>query len=107
MSSVRPLAIIDGNAHRLLRRIETVRRERIVSGLNKISATVTRLTELMECALNTARLEEVRIVFLPSTCDATDMIQDLASDYAEVNPDHSLQLDLARLPRKIYADGNL
>ena len=102
-----PLAIIDGNAQRILRRTAENIPERAINALGKIRKSVTRLTELMESVLAAARLEEGRIEFSPGPCYLSELIEEIARNYSELYPDHEIVLTIDRLPDQIVADSKL
>ena len=102
-----PLAIIDGNAQRILRRTAENIPERAINALGKIRKSVTRLTELMESVLAAARLEEGRIEFSPGPCNLSELIEEIARNYGELYPDHEIVLTIDRLPDQIIADSKL
>ena len=102
-----PLAVIDGNAQRLLRRHVSVTPERATVALQKIRHSVARLTELMESVLNASRLEEGRISYTPGPCNLLEIIREIGDSYAEVYPDHEIRMDIAGLPGKVIADPSL
>ena len=102
-----PLAIIDGSAQRLLRRLDGLTPERAGQTLQKVRRSVARLTELMESVLNAARLEEGRIVCEPEPCDLKAIIGEICESYAEVYPDHAIEVDVTRLPEQVVADPKL
>lgn len=102
-----PLAIIDGNAQRLARRLPDLAPERSAMALQKVRRAVKRLTELMDSVLNAARLEEGRITFEPETCDLADIVREICDSYAEVYPDHPIRVDIDGLTDRIAADPKL
>ncbi|MGI9417347.1 MAG: ATP-binding protein [Geminicoccaceae bacterium] len=102
-----PLAIIDGNAQRLLRRIDKVTPDKLADVMGKMRVSVHRLTELMESMLSAARLEDGRIEFDPGECDIRTLIEETCSGYRELNRDHQFILDIDRLPAMISADQKL
>lgn len=99
-----PLAIIDGNAHRLLRRHQTMQPGRLEEALGKIRLSVTRLTDLMESVLSAARLESGTIKFEPESCDPAKMIQEVVSNHQEINPGYKLIVDLEQMPAHFTMD---
>ncbi|MGI9502249.1 MAG: ATP-binding protein, partial [Geminicoccaceae bacterium] len=102
-----PLAIIDGNAQRLLRRHSDGLSGRAVKALDTVRRSVTRLTELMESVLAAARLEDGRIDFRPAACSLPELIQETARNYGELYPDHKIVVSIDDLPDRITADGKL
>ncbi|MEZ5932535.1 MAG: HAMP domain-containing sensor histidine kinase [Alphaproteobacteria bacterium] len=102
-----PLAIIDGHAQRMNRRLERLSPDQLREGLIKMRHSVLRLTELMESVLNAARLEEGRIAFAPQACSLIDMLAELCGSYADINMDRHFMLNVAELPESIVADPKL
>jgi signal transduction histidine kinase len=101
-----PLAVIDGNAQRVLRRPDASP-ERLTASMRKVRTSVINLTELMESVLNAARLEEGRIAFEPSDCPLTEMLKELCGSYAELNADRVFHVEFDQLPETIIADRKL
>ena len=102
-----PLAVIDGSAQRIVRKLDKLSPERIAESLQKIRRSVSGLTELMESVLNAARLEEGRISFEPGPCDLAGIVRDISSSYADVNPNYQIYVDIDDLPDQIVADTKL
>lgn len=102
-----PLAVIDGSAQRLIRRLDKLTPERAGDALHKVRRSVARLTELMESVLNAARLEEGRIVYTPEPCDLAAIIGEICESYADVYPDHAIEMDIDGLPDQVIADPKL
>ena len=102
-----PLAVIDGNAQRLIRRHDQVTPDRLKSIIGKIRTSVVRLTDLMESVLSTANLEAGSIKFQPQPCNLIDLIQEVASNYQEVNRDRRIVTDVERLPELFPVDAKL
>jgi len=102
-----PLAVIDGNAQQMLRRLERVEPARLRPNLEKVRISVVRLTELMESVLNASRLEEGRVAFDPGLCDLVDMLLELCGSYSDLNPDRKIHVDIDALPKTITADQKL
>lgn len=102
-----PLAIIDGNAQRIFRRTAESLTDLQHSSLKKIRNAVVRLTDLMESVLSVARLEDGRINLDPKPCSLTDIVQEIAASYGEIDADRKFNLDLSRLPDEIVADHKL
>ncbi len=102
-----PLAIIDGNAQRLARRLPDLTPERSGKALQKVRRAVKRLTELMDSVLNAAHLEEGRITYEPEPCDLAEIVREISDSYADVYPDHPIQVDVSGLSDCIVADPKL
>lgn len=102
-----PLAVVDGNAYRLLRRHQDMPPERLEDALKKIRLSVTRLTDLMESVLSAARLEAGTIKFQPEASNPTKLIQEVVGNHQDVNPSYRLKADLERLPETFVMDAKL
>lgn len=102
-----PLAIIDGSAQRLVRRQGDVTPDRLMSSVNRIRTSVSRLTDLMESVLSAARLENGTIEIDPSPCDICDLVSEVCLNHQEVNPTHHLIADLPGHVGEICVDANL
>ncbi|MGI9505268.1 MAG: sensor histidine kinase [Geminicoccaceae bacterium] len=102
-----PLAIVDGNAYRLLRRHQSMPPERLEDALKKIRLSVTRLTDLMESVLSAARLEAGTIKFEPGANNPARLIQEVIANHLDVNPGYRLNADLERLPETFVMDAKL
>ncbi|MGH1479556.1 MAG: sensor histidine kinase [Geminicoccales bacterium] len=102
-----PLSVIDGNAQRVLRRIETIPRERIASGLEKCRGSVNRLVGLMESVLSSSRLEAGTIEFAPTPCDLFKAVSEATENQQEISSDHQIIVDVDQLPKEVVADVKL
>ena len=102
-----PLSVIDGNAQRMLRRMDRLTPESMTQALNKVRHSVVKLTELMESVLNAARLEEGRIAYTPTACSLPDVLEDLAGSYRDIYGDRDFILSIDELPAEIMADAKL
>ena len=102
-----PLAVIDGHAQRLLRRIEKLDVDQLRKGLNKVRRSVSNLTDLMESVLNAAHLEEGQVEFKPDPCPLHSLLNELCSSYGEINGDRRIILEIDELPDSMMADRRL
>ncbi|MEM7042057.1 MAG: HAMP domain-containing sensor histidine kinase [Pseudomonadota bacterium] len=102
-----PLAVIDGNAQRIMKRRETIAPERLMGGLGKVRVSVRRLTELMESVLSASKLEAGSIEFDPAPCNLVGVIEEVAANYREVNPSYDITADVAKLPERFVIDAKL
>jgi signal transduction histidine kinase len=102
-----PLSVIDGNAQRMIRRMDRLSPERLSEGLTKIRHSVVKLTDLMESVLNAARLEEGRIAYAPEACSLKEVLEDLAGSYRDIYGDRDVILSVDDLPSEILADAKL
>lgn len=102
-----PLAIIDGCAQRLKRRVESLSKDKIDSTLDQVTRAVSRLMHLMESTLTGAQLEAGSIATDIETCDIRALVDEVCSDQQGLSRNHRIMLDLSALPDVIEADGKL
>jgi signal transduction histidine kinase len=102
-----PLAIIDGSAQRILRRLDQLPTERMEIGLTKIRTAVARLTDLMESVLSAARLEAGSIKYEPAPCKMDKLVEDLCHNYQELNSKHKIIANVGKLPPMVHVDVSL
>ncbi len=102
-----PLAIIDGNAQRIMKRQGPIAPERLQNGLHKIRGSVVRLINLMESVLSVSRLEAGNVQFQPQPSDLSEIVEEVCANHREVNSDHELIADVTRLPSQLSIDANL
>jgi signal transduction histidine kinase len=102
-----PLAIIDGNAQRLLRRPENATPDRLQRALGTIRISINRLIGLMESVLSAARLESGQIEICPASMSLPDLLREVGGSYAELHHDRRIILDIDALPDQIVADEKL
>lgn len=102
-----PLAVIDGQAHRMLRRLEQFSREDIADKLEKIRSEVTRVTGLIEQMLASAKLEAGTIDFKPALFNLRELIEDVCTQQGEISPNHTINLKLNDTPKNFFGDQKL
>lgn len=102
-----PLAVIDGNAQRVLRKIETMPRERIGNSMEKCQSSVARLIGLIESVLSSSRLEAGTIEFKPGPCKLFDILDETVGNQQDISKDLQIVVDADQLPRDIFADQKL
>ncbi len=102
-----PLAIIDGQAQRTIRRIDKMSQEDIKTTMEKCRTSVARLIGLIESVLSSSRLEAGAIAFNPGPCGLTDLLVDAAKGQEGIEGSHKIVLDIETLPDQIVADEKL
>lgn len=102
-----PLAIIDGQAQRIVRKIDRESREGIVKAMEKCRTNVARLVGLIDSVLSSSRLEAGVIEYNPGACPLVELLVDSARNQESIVPSHKFVLDIDRLPDSITADGKL
>ena len=99
-----PLAIIDGSAQRVVRRHDKINPEQLLGSIGKIRTAVVRLTDLIESVLDAARLEAGSLKYEPETCRFDVMIEEVCSNYRELNPRYSIMAEVDELQHNVFAD---
>jgi signal transduction histidine kinase len=102
-----PLAIIDGNAHRLLRLSENESSGQTRKAVATIRRSVARLVDLMESVLSASRLEAGTVKFVPEACDPAQVLADVVGSYVELHPERQISIDTKQLPSEIAMDVKL
>lgn len=102
-----PLAIIDGSAQRILRRINTIPTDRLETTLITMRTAVARLTVLMESVLSAARLEAGSIKYEPAPCKLGELIEDLCSNHQNIDTSHKIITEIENLPPIVHVDVSL
>jgi signal transduction histidine kinase len=99
-----PLAIIDGQAQFVLRRLDRITSDMLAQTQKKIQTSVTRLVDLMEHILASNRIEAGKVKFSPESFEIRDLIRDVCALQAEVSPDYDIRTDLDALPPRFFGD---
>lgn len=99
-----PLAIIDSAAQRLLRRADTLHPDELRERLGKIRAAVTRMLNLVDSTLDTARFESGNVDFRPQPMSLYKLLHTICLQHQELSPLHHIILETAHLPQTIDAD---
>ncbi|HYE53106.1 MAG TPA: tetratricopeptide repeat protein [Azospirillaceae bacterium] len=95
-----PLAVIDSNAQRMMRRATALPPAEIVERAEKIRGSTQRLTALMESTLNAARLEVGDFTPVPKPFDLVVLLSEIVSTHHDVAPDREIffESDVSALP---------
>lgn len=88
-----PLAIIDSNVQRLVRRGGKVTKEEIAQRATRIRTGITRLTRLVEATLDAARLDTGQIEVKLIPCDLADVVRTACERQKEITPDREILFD--------------
>ncbi len=102
-----PLAIIDGTAQRVLRRLDRLTPEDVRKRMNKIRRAVVRVVTLIDSTLNAARLDAgtIKATFIP--CDLSSLISQIAKRQMDIAKSHNITVATSGLPETITADPSL
>lgn len=99
-----PLAIIDGNAQRIMKRCEKMPPDRVRDILGRVRLSVSRLIDLMESVLSASKLEAGAIKMDPAACNLAEMITEVANNHRELNPAYKIETEIAGLPESFVVD---
>ena len=99
-----PLAIIDGNAQRMERRLGKMSSDDIADRIGTIRSAVKRLTGLMESMLSSAKAEAGTIKIDPVPTDIRAILQDCCDLQQELTPSHHVAVDHRDLPDQVTVD---
>ncbi|MGI9511129.1 MAG: ATP-binding protein [Geminicoccaceae bacterium] len=102
-----PLAIIDGQAKFMLRRLGDATADVIEGRLVKITSNVERLVGLMESMLASARLEAGAVEFSPKGHDLRALVEEVCAHQDEISRSHKIITDLNALPNTHFSDPHL
>ncbi len=102
-----PLAVIDGNAQRVLRKVESMPRERITSALEKTRMAVAKLIGLMETVLSSSKIDAGTIEFNPGPCALIDILGEAIENQQEISKGHRIIADIEQLKPTVVADKKL
>ncbi len=100
-----PLAVIDGCAQRLERKIRSLPEDHgLDDRLQKIRFSVRRLTLMMEGTLSVARMDSGTLQVNVTTCEFRALVDDLCKQQQEISKQHEITVDIDDLPERIDAD---
>lgn len=101
-----PLAIIDGAAQRLAALLAVADAD-IHRRLVRIRGAVSRMTEIIERTLATARLDDGRLEFAPAECSLARVLREVCDRQRSISPRHEIALDLDDAALTIEADARM
>lgn len=99
-----PLAIIDSNAQRLKRRIDTLEPAKVIERLDRIRDSVETMQYLINQFLNFSQTNSVGIEVNLAVGSLRDVAAAIASRQQELTKRHKIHLDLDALPNEIQLD---
>ena len=99
-----PLAIIDGTAQRIERRMHQMSPEDLHERVQKIRNAVQRMLALIESTLSASRLDAGKIELEIGACDLSEVVADVCKRQQELSPLHKIVLRQGDLPKEIAAD---
>lgn len=104
-----PLAIIDGHAQRIISMRERLTADELTQRARKVRSTVSRMTQLIDNLIGSARLIDGRIElnYHPTQVDLAALVRDICHLQRELTPDAELLDRIASQPLMIYGDAGL
>lgn len=102
-----PLAIIDGAAQRLERRIGSIEPADLEKRISRIRGAVRRMLDLIEGTLSTSRLDEGRVRMNPGAVDLHALVKTVCERQSELSDDLRIGFALQDLPDTIEGDAGL
>ena len=102
-----PLAIIDGQAQGVLRRLDRVEPDALANRMTKVKTAVERLIALMETMLTSSRLEAGTIEFKPKVHDLRELVEEICAHQRDVSPSHDIVVNVEALPHAYEGDPRL
>lgn len=99
-----PLAIIDGAANRLSRKLNEPAHERLQQMIGKIRNAVSRMTELIDDTLSSDKAYSERLALSLKECSIQALIAEVCDRQQSVSPDYHITTDFGDLPDAIIAD---
>jgi PAS domain S-box-containing protein len=99
-----PLAIIDGAAQRVERRIDSIETEDLQKRVSRIRGAVRRMLDLIEGTLSASRLDEGRIELRPQNMNLSALVRTVCERQGELSDELKIHLALEGLPEQIEGD---
>ncbi len=99
-----PLAIIDGAAQRVERRIDSIETPELEKRLSRIRGAVSRMLGLIESTLSASRLDEGRVALKAQEVDLAVLVRTVCERQNEISDNLRINLDLDDLPDRIEGD---
>ena len=102
-----PLAIIDGAAQRVERRLDSIETPELEKRLSRIRGAVRRMLELIESTLSASRLDEGHVAMRPQDVDLGELVRTVCERQNELSDELKIHLDLDDLPDRVEGDPSL
>jgi len=100
-----PLAIIDGNANRILRVMQkNDGPERLGAMVGRMRASVVRLIGVIESMLLMTKIESGEVELIPEPLDISAMLREVCSVQRKLTPDRQIELDIDDVTENIVGD---
>jgi signal transduction histidine kinase len=104
-----PLAIIDGHAQRFISMRDRLTADELTQRARKVRSTVSRMTQLIDNLIASARLIDGRIElnYHPTQVDLAALVREICHLQRELTPEAEIVDLLAPQPLMLYADPSL
>jgi PAS domain S-box-containing protein len=102
-----PLAIIDGAAQRITARAAANVDPDVAKRLFRIRGAVSRMAEMIDRTLSTARLDEGRISFDPVPLDVGALLHEICERQRGISPQFRIELELDGADLEVHGDPRL
>ncbi len=104
-----PLAIIDSTAQRIQARMEAAedRNADMLKRMDRIRGSVSRMTDIIDRTLTTARLDEGRFEFEPASLDLGKLLHDVVARQRSIVPSFEIEIALPATAVMVTADAKL
>jgi signal transduction histidine kinase len=104
-----PLAIIDGHAQRFISMRDRLTADELTQRARKVRSTVSRMTQLIDNLIGSARLIDGRIElnYHPARVDLAALVREICHLQRELTPDAEILDRMASQPLVIYGDASL
>jgi len=104
-----PLAIIDGHAQRFISMRDRLTADELTQRARKVRSTVSRMTQLIDNLIGSARLIDGRIElnYHPMQVDLAGLVREICHLQRELAPDAEILDRMASQPLMVYGDASL
>jgi signal transduction histidine kinase len=104
-----PLAIIDGHAQRFISMRDRLTADELTQRARKVRSTVSRMTQLIDNLIGSARLIDGRIElnYHPMQVDLAALMREICHLQRELTPDAEILDRMAPEPLMVYGDASL
>ncbi|MEM7620367.1 MAG: ATP-binding protein [Pseudomonadota bacterium] len=99
-----PLAVIDSNAQKIIRRAEKIKPEKAVELSQKIRRAISKLLELIDSTLESQKIADGQFDFMPKYCNIKTIIEEICVTQNDLCHGKRVSWQLDALPDVVYAD---
>ncbi|MBL8701072.1 MAG: PAS-domain containing protein [Alphaproteobacteria bacterium] len=102
-----PMAVIDGAAQRIAARLGPDADPDLRRRLDRIRSAITRMTDMIDMTLSSARLDEGRLSLAPQQVDLGRLLGDVVARHRTISPRIAIDFAQPALPLPIECDPKL